>query len=74
MHCLLASLFKYITVAAIHIYAQCGEDAVGNCVLNSHGNCIVDLGKPWKDHGIVFLNFCENPAYGIGKLLGLVAF
>ena len=27
MHDLLACLFKYITVAAFCIYAQCGEDA-----------------------------------------------
>ena len=29
--------------------------------LNSHGNYIVDLGKSWKNHGIVFLNFCGSP-------------
>ena len=29
--------------------------------LNSHGNYIVDNGKSWKNHGIVFLNFCGNP-------------
>ena len=34
---------------------------VGGCALNSHGNYIVDHGKSWKNHGIVFLNFCENP-------------
>ena len=28
---------------------------------NSHGNYIVDRGKSWKNHGIVFLNFCGNP-------------
>ena len=27
MHCLQACLFKYITVAAFHSYAQPGEDA-----------------------------------------------
>ena len=31
--------------------------------LNSHGNYIVDDGKSWKNHGIVFLNFCGNPGY-----------
>ena len=31
------------------------------CALNSHGNYIVDHGKSWKNHGIVFLNFCGNP-------------
>ena len=29
--------------------------------LNSHGNYIVDRGKSWKNHGIVFLNFYRNP-------------
>ena len=28
--------------------------------LNSHGNYIVDRGISWKNHGIVFLNFCGN--------------
>ena len=30
---------------------------VGGCSLNSHGNYIVDRGKSWKNHGIVFLKF-----------------
>ena len=29
---------------------------VGGPTLNSHGNYIVDHGKSWKNHGIVFLN------------------
>ena len=33
---------------------------VGGCALSSHGNYIVDHGKSWKNHGIVFLNFCGN--------------
>ena len=35
MHDLQTCLFKYITVAAFHIYVQCGEDAAEkswNCV------------------------------------------
>ena len=36
---------------------------VGGHALNSHGNYIVDHGKSLKNHGIVFLNFCGNPAY-----------
>ena len=36
---------------------------VGGCALNSHGNYIVDRGKSLKNHGIVILNFCGNPAY-----------
>ena len=31
------------------------------CALKSHGNYIVDHGKSWKNHGIVFLNFCGTP-------------
>ena len=34
---------------------------LGGCALNSHGNYIVDNGKSWENHGIVFLNFCGNP-------------
>ena len=33
---------------------------VGGCALNSPGNYIVDHGKSWKNHGIVFLNFYGN--------------
>ena len=55
------SVYKH-DVAAFCIYAQCGEDAakgeVGGRALNSHGNYIVDHGKSWKNHAIVFLNFC----------------
>ena len=29
----------------------------GGRELNNHGNYIVDHGKSWKNHGIVFLNF-----------------
>ena len=36
---------------------------VGGCSLNSHGNYIVDHGKSWKNHGIVFLNLCGNPVH-----------
>ena len=66
----MVSSFNYFkmhaVVAAFHIYAQRGEDAtkgeVGGHVLNSHGNYIVDHGKSRKNHGIVYLNFCGNPA------------
>ena len=65
MHGLQTCLFKYITVTAFRIYAEHWEDAnkrlVGGHALNSHGNYIVDHGKLWKDHGIVFFNFCGNP-------------
>ena len=35
---------------------------VGGRALNSHGNFIVVHVKSWKNHEIVFLNFCGNPA------------
>ena len=52
MHGLQVCLFKYIPVAAFHIYAQRGEEMkmplkkeVGSHALSSHGNYIVDHGK-----------------------------
>ena len=36
-----------------------GEDR--GHALYSHGNYIVDHGKSWKNHGIVFMNICGNP-------------
>ena len=60
-------LFKYISVAAFCFYAQRGEDAakqaVGGRALNSHKNFIVDHGKSWKNHGILFMYFCRNPGF-----------
>ena len=42
-------VYKHAVIAAFHIYAQRGEVAakrgVEVCVLNSHGNYIVDHGK-----------------------------
>ena len=32
----------------------------GGHAFKSHGNYIVDHGKSWKNHGILFLNFCGN--------------
>ena len=52
-------VYKHAVVAAFRIYAQRSEDAAKRggwrlCIINS------DLGKSWKNHGIVFLNFCGN--------------
>ena len=64
MHGLQACLFEYITVAAFRIYLSVvkmplkGE--VGGHAL-SHGNYIVDHGKSWKKHGIVFFEFLWEP-------------
>ena len=70
MHGLQACLFKYIIVAAFCIYAQHGEDAAKREALNSHGNYIVYHEKSWKNHGIVFLNFCGNQ-YGCDSIARL---
>ena len=48
-------------VVVFRIYAQHGEVAAkkgGWSPCNSHGNFIDEHGKIWKNHGIVFLNFC----------------
>ena len=45
------------------------KEEVGDCALNSLGNYIMDHGKSWKNHGIVFLNFCGNPAFMIFVLV-----
>ena len=44
---------------------------VGGHALNSHGNYIVYHGKSWKNHGIVFLNFCGNPVFEFYKIIAL---
>ena len=62
MHGLQACLFKYITVAAFSMVEMPLKGEVGDHALNSRGNYIVDHGISWKNHGIVFLNFCGNPA------------
>ena len=33
----------------------------GGCAFNSHGNYIVDHGKSWNNHGIVFFEFLWEP-------------
>ena len=38
---------------------------VGCRALNNHENYFVDCGKSWKNHGIVFMNFCGNPELNV---------
>ena len=58
MHELEACIFNYITVAAfcimLSVVKMSLKGEVGSHALNSHGNYIVDHGKPWKNHGILF--------------------
>ena len=56
MQSLQACLFKYITVSA---FVLCMvkiplKGVVRGRALNGHGKYIVDHGKSWKNHGIVF--------------------
>ena len=58
-------VYKHAVVAAfmLSLVNILLKGDVGGCALNSHGNYIVDRGKSWKNHGIMFLNFCGNPAF-----------
>ena len=66
MHGLQACLFKY-RLLLLHsafmliVVKMPLKGEVEGHTLNSHGNYFVDHGKSWKNHGIVFLNFCGNP-------------
>ena len=56
-------VYKHAVVAAfmLSVVKMLLKGEVGSCALNSYGNYIVDHGKSWKNHGIVFLNICGNP-------------
>ena len=64
---LVVSSFNYFKMHAWHsafmlcVVKMLLKREVGGRELNSHGNYIVDHGKSWKNHGIVFLNFCGKP-------------
>ena len=47
----------------LHSVKMLLKEEVGDRALNCHGNYIADHGKSWKNHGIVFLNFCRNPGF-----------
>ena len=65
---LLHSAFK-LSVVKMQLKGE-----VGSRTLNSHGNYIVDHGKSWKNHGIVFLNFWGKPViYGLSPFSGTSA-
>ena len=57
-------VYKHAVVAAFFsVVKMLLKGEVGGRALNSHGNYIVDYSKSWKNHGIMFLNFCGNPVY-----------
>ena len=62
MHGLQACLFKYITVAAFHIFALRGEDTAKRGGWRLFIKVMEITLLIMKNHGIVFLNFCGNPA------------
>ena len=65
MHGLQACLFKYITVAAFHIYAEhvkmSLKGEVGGHALYSHGTYIVEYGKSWKKSWNCVFEFLWEP-------------
>ena len=60
-------VYKHAVVSAFRIYSSVvkmlQKQEVGGSAVKSHGNYIADHGKSWKNHGIVFLNFCGNPEH-----------
>ena len=59
--CMLLLLHSAFMLSVVKMLLK-GYMLVGGCALNSQGNYIVDHGKSWKNHAIVFLNFSGNPA------------
>ena len=61
------SVYKHAVVATfcilLRVVNKLLKEEVGDSALNRHGNYIADHGKSWKNHGIVFLNFCGIPAF-----------
>ena len=55
-HAYLNTLLFMLSVVKMLLKGEAGSHA-----LNGHGNYIVYFGKSWKNHEIVFLNFCGNP-------------
>ena len=59
--CYLNTLLLLHSSFMLRVVKMLLKGEVGGHALNSHGNYIVDRGKSWKNHGILFLNFCGNP-------------
>ena len=60
-HAYLKTLLLLQSTFMLSVVKMSLKGKVGGHALNSHGNYIVDHGKSWKNHGIVFFNFCGNP-------------
>ena len=61
MHGLLNTYLLLHSAFMLSVVKMLLKGAVGGRALNGHGNYIVGHEKSWKNHGIVFLNFCGNP-------------
>ena len=55
--CLLNTLLLLCSTFMLSVVKMPLKGEVGGHALNSHGNYIVDHGKSWKNHGIVFFEF-----------------
>ena len=53
-HAYLNILLSFYVAFMLSVLKLLLKGEVGVCALNSHGNYIVDHGKSWKNHGIVF--------------------
>ena len=67
-HAYLNTLLLLHSAFMLSVVKMMLKGEVGGRALNSHGNYIGDHGKSWKNHGILFLNFCGNPAEKEGSL------
>ena len=59
-HAYLDTLLLLHSTLMLSVVKMSLNEEVGGHALESHGNDIVDRGKSWKNHGIVFFNFCGN--------------
>ena len=57
----ISMLFLLHSPFILNVVKMLLKGEVGGHALNSHANYIVEYGKSWKNHGIVFLNFWGNP-------------
>ena len=64
MHGLYTSMLLLLhTAFMLRLVRKMLKGGVGGSAINSHGNYIVDHGKSWKNHGIVFFEFLWEPCY-----------
>ena len=61
MHAYLNTLLFLHSAFMLCMVKMLLKGEVGGCALNSHGNYIVDHGKSWKNHGIMFFEFLWEP-------------